>query len=287
MRRRLSAILLLVALAVPLAGAAPPARMPAPGPAPIVVPVVVPPAPPVPPPATRLTLASDVLWVAQSDGPFIVDASPEGLVSVTWETGPIRVRGRFVEDPAKVQTRTFASKYVCTVEALQTGKCELLIRPDVAGGKVQRVCLDVVVGPGPGPGPDPPPPPPPPLPPPGPAPVKDMRVLILYETSEVGKLSAGQKAVLYSKTIRDYLDAKCVDSPGGKTKEWKLWDKDVDARGASKVWQDLLARPRATLPWLIVSGEKGVAFEGPLPASIADTLALLSKYAPVARRKGG
>lgn len=126
--------------------------------------------------------------------------------------------------------------------------------------------------------PTPPPPPDPPTPPdPPPIPTTGLRVLIVYESGELAKLPKGQLAVIYSKSVRDYLNGKCTVGPDGKTREWRMWDKDVDASGESTHWQTALKRPRTSVPWILISdGKKG--FEGALPASVDDTLALLKKY---------
>lgn len=126
--------------------------------------------------------------------------------------------------------------------------------------------------------PTPPTPPTPPVPPtPPPIPQEGLRVLILYESAELSKLPAPQQLVLASQSVRDYLNGKCVVGADGKTREWRMWDKDVDASAESKVWQEALARPRKGVPWIIVSNGKD-GFEGPLPASVDETLALLKKY---------
>lgn len=139
----------------------------------------------------------------------------------------------------------------------------------------------VTVGP-PGPGPVPPDPGPGPVPPvpPGPLPpipVAGFRTLIVYETSELSKLPAKQAAILYAKSIRDYLQSKAVMGPDGKTKEWRMYDKDVDVSAESKIWQDAMKLPRTQVPWIVISDGK-TGFSGPLPADVTSTLALLKKF---------
>jgi hypothetical protein len=70
----------------------------------------------------------------------------------------------------------------------------------------------------------------------------------------------------------------------GKTREWRIWDKDVDPSQESAVWQAAMKRPRASVPWLLVSNGK-TGYEGPLPGTADDLLALLKKYVPAGRRK--
>jgi hypothetical protein len=130
----------------------------------------------------------------------------------------------------------------------------------------------------PAPTPTPTPTPTPPTPTPSPAPIdgKGLHVLMLYETGELSKLPPNQKNAMYSKAVRDYLRAKCpVDDDGQTT--YRMWDKDVDASGDKKKWQDAKARPHTTLPWVIISSEKG-GYEGPIPGTPEEFLALLKKY---------
>lgn len=106
-----------------------------------------------------------------------------------------------------------------------------------------------------------------------------MRVLIVYESAELSKMPAAQQAVIFSKTVRDYLNAKCVIGADNKTREWRMWDKDVATDNEGKVWQDAMKRERKSVPWLIISSpEKGGGFEGPLPASVSAFMELIKKY---------
>lgn len=145
---------------------------------------------------------------------------------------------------------------------------------DVASDPV--LCLIVIGTPDPTPGPGPGPKPPEPTPP-APIPVDGFRVLFVVESSDASKLTAAQLAILTSGEIRTYLNSKCVVGPDGKTKEWRQWDKDVDTSAESQLWQAAMKRPRSSLPWIVISDGK-TGFEGPLPATIADTLAILKKY---------
>ena len=94
-----------------------------------------------------------------------------------------------------------------------------------------------------------------------------------------------QQTILFAKQVRDFLDQKTVLGPDGKTHEWRIWDQSVDPSGEAAVWKAWMARPRASIPWIILGNESGVAFEGPLPANMTATLALLAKYAPAAKKK--
>jgi hypothetical protein len=134
------------------------------------------------------------------------------------------------------------------------------------------------IPPTPTPTPGPPTPgPTPPTPTPAPIPAPGLHVLMVYESGELSKLPPAQLSVLYAKSIRDYLQAKCPVGPDGKTKEWRIWDQNTDASGDAPVWRDAMKRPRTSVPWIIVSnGTSG--YEGPLPASIDEALKLLKQF---------
>ncbi len=137
------------------------------------------------------------------------------------------------------------------------------------------VCTVVVgtpapVPPDPGPGPKPPDPP---------QPVAGLRVLVVYESADLGKMPRGQLDVIYGKAVRDYLSTKTTPTADGGKRGWYIADQNTDFSGESKVWQDILKRPRAALPWLVLSDGGGkVVWEGPLPADPTAMLARLKLY---------
>lgn len=98
-------------------------------------------------------------------------------------------------------------------------------------------------------------------------------------------MPAAQDAILTSRVIHDALKGKTLKDADNPNGAWRIWDKDVNASGESKPWQDLLARPRTAVPWIILAGPGGIVHEGPLPASVPATLDLLAKFAP--RKKAG
>ena len=130
----------------------------------------------------------------------------------------------------------------------------------------------VIVGKGPGPIPPVPPDPVPPKPDP-PIPISGLRVLVVYESSQAGDVAK----IIAAKDVVSYLDAKCAKGKDGKSPEWRFLDKDTNLASADKWVKDAMARPRQSIPWLIVSN--GVSgFEGPVPATAEATLALLKKF---------
>lgn len=112
------------------------------------------------------------------------------------------------------------------------------------------------------------------------APIKEpgFRVLIVEETAERGKLPKGQWEQIMATapgSVRDYCKSHCVKV--GSDPEYRIVDKDVDASRESPIWQAALKRERKSVPWLIASNGKH-GFEGPLPSTTAETIALLKRY---------
>lgn len=109
-----------------------------------------------------------------------------------------------------------------------------------------------------------------------PTPVGPMRVLMVYESAEVAKMTEAQRGVLFSRKVRDYLNAKC--DADGTVKAWRIWDKDTDASEEKLAWQDALKRPRASVPFIHIFKGASAVYEGPLPANVDEALALLKKH---------
>lgn len=143
-------------------------------------------------------------------------------------------------------------------------------------GYVRFAWKNVPVPPNPRPDPTPDPPP---TPPPTPAPIPDagLRILIVYETSQLGSMAKPQLAILYDQAFRVWLSGVAVKGSDGKTPDWRVYDKDADVTADSALWKTALARPRASVPWMIVSNGK-TGWEGPLPASVDDAKALIQRY---------
>ena len=143
-------------------------------------------------------------------------------------------------------------------------------------------CL-IMVGEGPDPKPpdpkppDPKPPDPKPKPDKAPIPLPGLRVLIVFDKAGQIAMPAGQQEIVYGAEMRTYLNAKCVVGPDGKTKDWWILDKAQNVTALPKYWQDAFARPRVSVPWLLVSDGKS-GFEGPLPANLADMMTILKKF---------
>lgn len=217
---------------------------------------------------------SDEWYIIESDSELIAITSPAGIASVTADTGPLKIKGKFADSGGRTETRTYSAKHIYTVEAVAQGKCELILIPVGVSAEAElvRQMLSVLGSrPPPGPGPDDDDPPKPPIPADG------KRVLILYESAEMSRYPQSQVNQFTSSTLREYLRTHCSPGPVNGTPEFRIWDKDTDLTNAPQVWRDAMALPRGTLPQLIVSnGVEG--FSGPLPATEAETLAILRKY---------
>jgi hypothetical protein len=122
-----------------------------------------------------------------------------------------------------------------------------------------------------------PPGPVPPGPTPPPIPTAGFRVLIVYESADVGKLPEPQRQIFTSTAIREYLNTHAAKNSTGHP-EWRLLDKNADLTNESDLWKDAWSKADMThIPSIAVSnGKEG--FAGPLPATVDETLALLKKY---------
>lgn len=107
------------------------------------------------PPQAHAKLSADMLYVVPWHKDFFLLASPNGLVNVTKETGPITIRAIFADGNGKVQTRKFDSKFLYIVEAAGTGQVELFAIPVgvTDDATITRKVFDVDSGVGPRPPP--------------------------------------------------------------------------------------------------------------------------------------
>ena len=119
-------------------------------------PVLIPPdTTPVPSSETIGSLSADQFYVVESDTELITLTSPEGLLDIEASSGPIKVRGVFVDGADKIETRTYTSPFVYFVTAKASGKTELILIPTgiTSQADIVRQVL-TVSGVGPKPPPD-------------------------------------------------------------------------------------------------------------------------------------
>jgi hypothetical protein len=103
-------------------------------------------------------LQADQWYVIESGTELITLTSPEGYVDIEASSGPIRVRGLFVDGANKIETRTYSSPFVYFVTAKASGKTELILIPHGVTSQadiVRQVLTVSGVGPRPGPEPEP------------------------------------------------------------------------------------------------------------------------------------
>lgn len=135
----------------------------------------------------------------------------------------------------------------------------------------------LVVEVGTGPSPDPNPVPIPPTP--GVAPIEGpgLRVLFVSESGE--QMPRDVEASFYSPEIAAFLNANCIKVDGNP--DFRRVDPDTQFTDPNHRFAKALARPRASLPWLIISnGASG--YEGPFPKTVAETLTLIRSFVVVA-----
>lgn len=96
-------------------------------------------------------------------------------------------------------------------------------------------------------------------------PVSGFRVLVVFDqVGGTAVLTKQQYNELYGVEVANYLNAKCAKADGQP--EWRIWNKGTIMTNAPKLWQDVMARPRQNLPWIVIStGASTPGFEGPLP----------------------
>jgi len=226
---------------------------------------------PMPRPASAVSkLASDEWYIVDSDVPVLVLASPEGVVTVSEDSGPVKIRGKFADGAGKVESRTYKGKSVFTVEAVQTGRVEILIVPVGGDAKsVIRRTLDVSSNVGPRPPPDPTPDP---KPTPTPAPYTGKFSMVVIEETDVAANNRGQ--FFADKELRDYLATKLVGKP-------RIADKDVvDASGQPP--KDLApylnhAKGKGLPQLYLIAPDGTVLYEGDLPKTPAELIATVKK----------
>lgn len=186
-------------------------------------------------------------------------------------------------DPFPSEELKDGRRFLLPVHGLKEGRYRFVAVAAGKGGEQARAEFVVVVGTAPAP-PGPTPPGPAPTPdPPAPIPEPGFRVLFVFEADDLTAYPRGQVNAMRAGEVRDYLAARCAKGADGKTPEWRAYDQHTPMDAAPKLWRDAMARPRASLPWVVVSDGK-TGFEGPVPfnpadpADLAPVLTLLKKF---------
>jgi hypothetical protein len=243
-----------------------------------------PPVVPVPTTAT-MKLTKELLYVFDADVQVMVITSPPGILAATREDGPVKIKGRFVENPTKLDVKTFKGKSVWTVEPISEGVAELIVIPVGATDQsaVKRQMIDTNTGPQPPPKPvdpvDPPKPPPTPTPT-DPSPfvgVTGLHVLMTFDATNTTR-PATQNSVLYGKKVREWLNTHCTSDPSGQGdgKAWRIYSDGSDVTTAPAAFMNVFAK-RGGKDWIMI-GDGKEGYSGPLPLTEAEAMALLEKY---------
>lgn len=219
-------------------------------------------------------------YVVESDKQFFLLASPEKFASVTYETGPLRLRGLFSGGTGKVETRNYTSSHIAIVDAKYgvSGRAELIAIPAGLTEEKEIIRTWVEIGTSPRPPPDdekdevsPD------VPPPSPVDPSQLRVIMVFESGKAYDKETTN--ILFSTKIVEYLNAKCVKDAAGRP-SWRKWPKgttvvDSEPEPLRSLWNQYLPR-MGTLPQIVISaGTTAEIYQ--LPATEQATLDLLKK----------
>lgn len=203
-----------------------PADPPAPAES-IRLPDLVAPAPPTPGPDAVQVIGADELFVVDSDIELFLRQSPAGVLTVTADAGPLRIRGKFVGGGGKIESKVFKGKFLYLIEAAQSGKADLFVIPKgvQADTSIIRRAVEAKLAPIP-------PPPVPPFPPgpgPQPDPTPKGKAAAFMVVEETGAADAARGRLLndaaLAKFVRDnkltvrVVDQNTVDKDGNPPKD--------------------------------------------------------------------
>lgn len=93
----------------------------------------IPDPPPVVPPETDTPsqfideITYEEFYVIESEDPLLVLASPQGVVSVTYEQGPLMARGKWSGSNGDIETRMLLGKHLYFVDVITSGSVEMLV----------------------------------------------------------------------------------------------------------------------------------------------------------------
>lgn len=208
-------------------------------------------------------LTADRMYVIDSDIPLIVLASPDGILRVTDEPGPLRIRGKFADGSDRVETRNYTGKHIYTVDVVdgKSGRVELIVIPKgvESADKIIRRLIDANVSPQP---PPVPPTPVPPRPDPSPPADRELWLIVVEETADRTPETA--------KLLNDFRFWDGLTARGHKARFYDSDSPDAKSRGyITKVTER---------PGLLILSQSGeVVSSGKLPADVAGVNAAIKK----------
>ena len=233
------------------------------------VPAVVVPVAPAPVAVPINVLGPDECLVIVSAKPALVIASPDGIVQIDHEMGPLKI---YAKKPGASQASWSlyddpAFPHIYLVTAKSAGSVELIAAESLDAASLVRRRLTVSGG-----GPQPPPTPrPEPRPDPKPTPIPepapgDLRVMLLLDESDAPSASVAVRSL----AVRDWLDGNCVKVDGRA--EYRVYDKSTIAGSGelddeTEVWRRLYAAVKDDLP------------DGPVAVMASGTEVAVKKFA--------
>lgn len=84
---------------------------------------------PKPDPEAIPVLTADVSYIISSTKELVILCSPPGLVEVEAETGPVKIRGPFIDDPESKKFKTFQGPFIYSISPVKDGRLELIVIP--------------------------------------------------------------------------------------------------------------------------------------------------------------
>lgn len=104
---------------------------------------------------------------------------------------------------------------------------------------------------------------------------QSVRVLMTYDAGE-STLSANQKTLVDSPSLRTWLDARCLKD--GATPAWRIVEAQKKFNDDQPEFKQLMAEPRSNDNWIYVSNDKKTLTSAPLPANEAAAEAQIGKF---------
>lgn len=112
----------------------------------------------------------------------------------------------------------------------------------------------------------------------GKIPAARLRVAIVEETTDRGKLPKEQAAIFLAGDVDDWMVAHAMPRPEG----FRLWDKDIQVgERLSPAWKAIaveLRKSTVPVPSIhVIDGER-IVMSAPLPKDVPATIEFLNKY---------
>jgi hypothetical protein len=208
-----------------------------------------------------LNLTSDSLYVVSWKTDSALRVHPAGLVTVTKEAGPLRLRGKFVDSNGKIETRTYAGPCIYILEPVagKVGRIELDLIPYgfKTDADIYSAAVDVNGGTGPQP-----PPKPEPQPDPTPVPIAATWVLVIEESA--------MRTAPIALLLNDFAMWKRLEAKGVK---WRIYDVDSPDVKAKKY--DVAVSGVGVPAVLMLDAAGKIVKVAKLPATAAELEALV------------